>query len=75
MHHQDQAGRNALSGRGPIDGDPPARELRDLTPPDGSVGGWGDLVCVYCAPCQRWIDCYEGVPPEVARQRHGELFH
>jgi hypothetical protein len=48
---------------------------REITPTDGSVAGSGHLLCVFCAPCQRWIDCYEGVPPEVARERHGELFH
>jgi len=48
---------------------------REITPADGSVAGSGALVCVFCAPCQRWIDCYDGIPPEVARHRHGQLFH
>jgi hypothetical protein len=75
MRQQDQAGSHTSSERGPMAAEKPARDQRDLTPADGSVGGWGELICVFCAPCQRWIDCYEGVPPEVARQRHGELFH
>lgn len=48
---------------------------REITPADGSVAGSGDLVCVFCAPCQRWIDCYDGIPPHVALERHGALFH
>ena len=48
---------------------------REITPADGSVAGSGQMVCVFCAPCQRWIDCYDGIPPEVARERHGSLFH
>jgi len=46
-----------------------------LSPADGSVARFEHHVSVYCAPCHRWIDCNEGVPPEVAHQRHGALFH
>ncbi len=53
----------------------PGPAEREITPADGSVAGSGQLVCVFCAPCQRWIDCYDGIPPEVARERHGALFH
>ncbi|HEV3281797.1 MAG TPA: hypothetical protein VG032_09360 [Acidimicrobiales bacterium] len=49
--------------------------VREMTPPDGSVARIENHVSVYCAPCQRWIDCHEGIPPEVARERHGELLH
>ncbi len=49
--------------------------VREITPADGSVARLGEHVSVYCAPCQRWIDCHDGIPPEVAQKRHGELFH
>ncbi len=49
--------------------------VREITPADGSVARLGDHVSVYCAPCQRWIDCHDGIAPEVARERHIELFH
>jgi hypothetical protein len=48
---------------------------RDLTPPDGSVAHSEDHISVFCAECLRWIDCYNGVTPEIARRRHGDLFH
>jgi hypothetical protein len=49
--------------------------VRQFTPADGSVARIEEHVSVYCAPCQRWIDCHEGIPPEVARERHGDLLH
>lgn len=49
--------------------------VREITPTDGSVARLGDHVSVYCAPCQRWIDCHDAIPPEVALGRHGELLH
>ncbi len=68
---------------GPVAGQPEAKAEeriaahanREITPADGSVAGSGELVCVFCAPCQRWIDCYDGIPPEVALDRHAALFH
>ncbi len=75
--NDDYPGRETLTRRGTTNvGSELAGHLdREITPTDGSVAGSGQLVCVFCAPCQRWIDCYEGIPPEVARERHGELFH
>ena len=56
--------------------DHPSRQsVRDLTPLDGSIAQSGQNVSVFCATCERWIDCCEGVPAEVARSRHGNLFH
>jgi hypothetical protein len=52
-----------------------AHSVRDLVPLDGSVAQFGGNVSVFCATCERWIDCCEGVPSTVARTRHGNLFH
>ena len=73
----DYPGRETLTRRAAADaeGGLPDRAERQITPADGSVAGSGQMVCVFCAPCQRWVDCYEGIPPEIARERHGELFH
>jgi hypothetical protein len=54
---------------------PPKSEIGDLTPADGSVARSDNCVSVFCAQCQRWIDCYDDIPPEVAWERHGGLFH
>ncbi len=77
MDQDDYLGREALARRTveKADGVPSGLVEREITPADGSVAGSGQLVCVFCAPCQRWIDCYDGIPPEVARERHGALFH
>ncbi len=53
----------------------PRTEIRDLTPADGSVAQSDNHVSVFCAPCQRWIDCHDEIPPSVALERHGTLFH
>jgi hypothetical protein len=44
-------------------------------PADGSIARSGVHVSVFCAPCQRWIDCQADIPPEVAWERHGTLLH
>jgi hypothetical protein len=77
MHQDDQLAEQAVTRRNALKSDADVEEHRDrgITPADGSVAGSGALVCVFCAPCQRWIDCYDGIPPEVARDRHGLLFH
>jgi len=77
MHQDDQPAEQALARRNAPEGEAVVDDRRDrgITPADGSVAGSGVLVCVFCAPCQRWIDCYDGIPPEVARDRHGLLFH
>jgi hypothetical protein len=51
------------------------QSVRDLMPLDGSIAQSGENVSVFCATCERWIDCCEGVPAEIARTRHGDLFH
>ncbi len=48
---------------------------RDLSPADGAVAQSGDNMSVYCAPCQRWVDCNAGIEPEVALERHRALIH
>jgi len=53
----------------------PKSGIHDLTPADGSVARSDNCVSVFCAQCQRWIDCYDDIPPEVAWERHGSLFH
>jgi hypothetical protein len=50
-------------------------KVRDLTPADGSVVISGQLVSVFCAPCQRWIDCHAGISSEIALDRHADLLH
>jgi hypothetical protein len=52
-----------------------SHSARDLMPLDGSIAQSGDNTSVFCATCERWIDCCEGVPATVARTRHGDLFH
>jgi hypothetical protein len=49
--------------------------VRDLMPPDGSVVIAGELVSVFCSPCQRWIDCHAGIAPDMALERHRSLAH
>jgi hypothetical protein len=53
----------------------PRPDARDLTPADGSVAQSENHVNVYCAPCQRWIDCHDDITPEVVLARHCTLFH
>jgi hypothetical protein len=48
---------------------------RPITPTDGAVVHHADVQSVYCATCQRWIDCLDGIAPETALDRHGDLFH
>jgi len=77
MHQDEQLAEQALARRDALKNasDVDDRRDRGITPADGAVAGSGALVCVFCAPCQRWIDCYDGISPEVARDRHGVLFH
>jgi hypothetical protein len=77
MHQDDHPARKAVAPREARQDNAVVddRQGRQITPTDGSVAGSGAMVCVFCAPCQRWIDCYDGIPPEVAHQRHGLLFH
>jgi hypothetical protein len=49
--------------------------VRALMPLDGSIVQSGGNASVFCATCERWIDCCEGVPAVVAWTRHGNLFH
>jgi hypothetical protein len=48
---------------------------RAMTPPDGLISRSGGHVSVFCAQCQRWIDCYDGIAPEAAHERHRDLLH
>ena len=50
-------------------------EMRDISPADGSIARSGSNVSVFCAPCQRWIDCLADIEPHVALERHGSLVH
>jgi hypothetical protein len=77
MHQDDHLPEQAVARRSAPGNDAAVdnRRDREITPADGSVAGSGALVCVFCALCQRWIDCYDSIPPEVARDRHGLLFH
>jgi hypothetical protein len=43
--------------------------------PDWTLDPPGDLVSVFCAECERWIDCHDGITPEVALERHSKLIH
>lgn len=47
----------------------------DMVPTDGSIVHAGSHVSIYCAPCAKWIDCHEGIPPETALSRHAILVH
>ena len=49
--------------------------IRDITPGDGAVVQSGDLTSVFCAPCQRWIDCQADIPTDIALDRHRSLVH
>jgi hypothetical protein len=64
----------AVKPRAAVEG---ARKVapRPITPTDGSVVQVGNQESVYCAACQRWIDCYDGIAPEIVRDRHANLFH
>jgi hypothetical protein len=46
-----------------------------LIPTDGSIVRAEHHVSIYCAPCARWIDCRDGIPPETALERHAALVH
>lgn len=76
--HQDNNSGDAASTRREMaraaEAIPGSRD-RDITPADGSIARSDDYVSVFCAECQRWIDCYDGIKPEVARERHGTLSH
>jgi hypothetical protein len=53
----------------------PHLEARSISPADGSVAQSEANVSVYCAPCQRWIDCYADIEPDIALSRHVSLVH
>ena len=48
---------------------------RELAPTDGSIATSGEHTSIYCATCERWIDAYDEIPPEVVIQRHRLLVH
>jgi hypothetical protein len=49
--------------------------LREMIPTDGSIVRAGNHLSIYCAPCARWIDCHDGIPPNTALARHAALVH
>jgi len=54
---------------------PRSSESSDLSPMDGSVAQAGANLSVYCARCERWVDCYVDIEPRVALERHALLIH
>ena len=48
---------------------------RDIMPTDGSVAHFGNHASIYCARCERWVDCHDGIAPETALERHSALLH
>ncbi len=48
---------------------------RAITPTEGAVIESGGHTAVYCASCQRWIDCHAGIAPGTALERHSALIH
>jgi hypothetical protein len=88
MHEDSHHGVATLIQRSaaqPIEGEAPKadaleqksvrRNGRDLSPADGSVARMETHVSVFCASCQRWIDCYDGIEPEIVHQRHNTRTH
>ncbi len=54
---------------------PRPHETSDLSPMDGSVAQAGTNLSVYCARCERWVDCYVEIEPQIALERHALLVH
>ncbi len=54
---------------------PSAQQSRPIAPTDGSVARSDTHVSVFCAPCERWVDCCDGIDPESALARHVDLIH
>jgi hypothetical protein len=50
-------------------------EARPIAPANGAVARVDDHVSAFCAVCERWIDCWADIEPEVALERHGVLVH
>lgn len=50
-------------------------ETPDLSPMDGAIAQSGASLSVYCATCERWVDCYLDIEPQVALERHALLVH
>jgi hypothetical protein len=77
MHQDRYLGEMAVTRRPDVDPDGTAvnHPVRDITPTDGSIVASGELVSVFCAPCQRWVDCYAGIPPDIVLNRHRNLLH
>ena len=48
---------------------------RVIMPMDGSVAESGGHVAIFCAPCNRWVDCHTDIEPTTALQRHADLLH
>ncbi len=52
-----------------------SKARRELSPTDGSIATSGEHASIYCATCERWIDAYDEIPPEIVIQRHRLLVH
>jgi hypothetical protein len=44
-------------------------------PVNGTVVRLESHVSIFCTPCERWIDCHDGIEPQLALDRHGALMH
>jgi hypothetical protein len=77
MRQDGYLGDAALNRQGQVDPDRlvASTRVRDITPADGSIVRSGELVSVFCAECQRWIDCHASITPEIALERHRYLIH
>ncbi len=74
MHRDDQPDGTNRGGDASVA--PGSREIdHEMVPPDGAVATFGDRVSVFCAACVKWINCYDDISPETARERHRALFH
>ena len=54
---------------------PRPNEASHLSPIDGAVAQAGAHLSVYCAQCERWVDCYVQIEPQIALERHALLVH
>jgi hypothetical protein len=77
MHREDNKSANQVSRRAMVNAAEALDRSKDraITPPDGLVSRSDRHVSVFCATCQRWIDCYDEIAPETAHERHRALLH
>ena len=77
MHREDNKNATQVTRRAMVTAAEALIRSKDraITPPDGLVSHSQGHVSVFCAECQRWIDCYGEIEPETAHQRHRALLH